>query len=165
MGSSTVLNALQLVSQQHSVANISTRSRCNLHSHQKQVQFAQPHLTHSFPGLLAAYLCASLVMQKQPTKAQKRRQHQADRDAEREAELEAERAEQGESEQAVEDKQLREMLTPLSLTIRAIQVSCFIPRVLLAETPSFVKTWNSVAVRHRHIQHQRTQPSYWTLSN
>ncbi|DBA83091.1 hypothetical protein WJX79_000332 [Trebouxia sp. C0005] len=64
---------------------------------------------------------AETQKQKQPTKAQKRRQHQADRDAEREAELEAERAQQGESEQAVEDKQLREMLTPLGLTIRAIQ--------------------------------------------
>ena len=61
-------------------------------------------------------------MQKQPSKAQKRRQHQAEKDAEREAELEAEHAQQGESEQAVEDKQLREMLTPLGLTIRAIQV-------------------------------------------
>ncbi len=76
-------------------------------------------------------------MQKQPTKAQKSRQHQADRDAERDAKLEVERAQQGESEQAVEDKQLREMLTPLGLTIRAIQVSCFILRVLLAETSSF----------------------------
>lgn len=73
-------------------------------------------------------------MQKQPTKAQKRRQHQADRDAEREAELEAERAQQGESEQAVEDKQLREMLTPLGLTIRAIQVSCFILKYFLLES-------------------------------
>ncbi len=78
-------------------------------------------------------------MQKQPTKAQKRRQHQADRDAEREAELEAERAEQGESEQAVEDRQLREMLTPLGLTIRAIQVSCFMLRFCWQRLQALVK--------------------------
>ena len=60
---------------------------------------------------------------KQPTKAQKRRQHQAEKDAEREAQLEAERAQQGESEQSLEDKQLREILAPLGLTIRAIQVA------------------------------------------
>ena len=101
-------------------------------------------------------------MQKQPTKAQKRRQHQADRDAEREAELEAERAEQGESEQAVEDKQLRAMLTPLGLTIRAIQVSCFILRVSLAESPSFEQFG---ILLHMLVQHQRTQPSYWALSS
>lgn len=61
-------------------------------------------------------------MQKQPTKAQKRRQHQAEREAEREAELDAERAEQGESEKTVEDRELKEMLTPLGLTVRFIQV-------------------------------------------
>ncbi len=102
-------------------------------------------------------------MQKQPTKAQKRRQHQAERDAEREAELEAERAQQGESEQAVEDKQLREMLTPLGLTIRAIQVSCFILRVLLAETPSFDQNFG-ILLQLGNI-HQPSQPSYWTLSS
>ncbi|KAL3147843.1 hypothetical protein ABBQ32_002566 [Trebouxia sp. C0010 RCD-2024] len=59
--------------------------------------------------------------QKQPSKAQKRRQHQAEKEAEREAELEAERAEQGESEQAVEDRELKQMLTPLGLTVRPIQ--------------------------------------------
>ena len=63
-----------------------------------------------------------LTLQKQPTKAQKRRQHQAEKEAEREAELEAERAQHGESEQAIEDKALRDILTPLGLTIRAIQV-------------------------------------------
>lgn len=62
------------------------------------------------------------MMQKQPSKAQKRRQHQAEKEAEREAELEAERAEQGESEQAVEDRELKQMLTPLGLTVRFIQV-------------------------------------------
>lgn len=61
-------------------------------------------------------------MQKQPTKAQKRRQHQAEREAEREAELDAERAEQGESEKTIEDRELKEMLTPLGLTVRFIQV-------------------------------------------
>lgn len=61
-------------------------------------------------------------MQKQPSKAQKRRQHHAEKEAEREAELEAERAEQGESEQAVEDRELKQMLTPLGLTVRPIQV-------------------------------------------
>lgn len=89
-------------------------------------------------------LSVCLLMQKQPTKAQKRRQHQAERDAEREAELEAERAEQGESEQAVEDKQLREMLTPLGLTIRAIQVSSFILKNVLAETASFDQSFGSL---------------------
>ena len=62
------------------------------------------------------------MLQKQPTKAQKRRQHQADREAEREAELEAERAEQGESEKSIEDRELKEMLTPLGLSVRVIQV-------------------------------------------
>ena len=62
------------------------------------------------------------MLQKQPTKAQKRRQHQAEREAEREAELEAERAEQGESEKTIEDRELKEMLTPLGLTVRFIQV-------------------------------------------
>lgn len=61
-------------------------------------------------------------MQKQPTKAQKRRQHQAEREAEREAELDAERAEQGDSKKTVEDRELKEMLTPLGLTVRFIQV-------------------------------------------
>ena len=62
------------------------------------------------------------MLQKQPTKAQKRRQHQAEREAEREAELEAERAEQGESEKTIEDRELKEMLAPLGLTYRFIQV-------------------------------------------
>lgn len=62
------------------------------------------------------------MLQKQPTKAQKRRQHQAEREAEREAELDAERAEQGESEKAIEDRKLKEILTPLGLSVRFIQV-------------------------------------------
>lgn len=65
------------------------------------------------------------MLQKQPTKAQKRRQHHAEKEAEREAELEAERAQQGESEKAVEDRELKQMLTPLGLTVRFIQVSHF----------------------------------------
>lgn len=62
------------------------------------------------------------MLQKQRTKAQKRRQHQAEREAGRAAELEAERAEQGESEKSIEDRELKEMLTPLGLTVRFIQV-------------------------------------------
>ena len=60
--------------------------------------------------------------QKQPTKAQKRRAHQEEKEDDREAELEAERAQQGESEKDIEAKQLQEMLSPLGLSIREIQV-------------------------------------------
>ena len=62
------------------------------------------------------------MLQKQPTKAQKRWQHQAEREAEREAELEAERAEQGESEKSIEVRELKGMLTPLGLSVHFIQV-------------------------------------------
>ena len=90
------------------------------------------------------------MAQKQPTKAKKRRQHQAERDAEREAELDAERAQQGESEQAVEDRKLREMLTPLGLTIRAIQVIVPWPESILHATAS-VNTF--VLVQHTLNDH------------
>lgn len=61
-------------------------------------------------------------LQKQLSRAQKRRNQQAEKEAEREAELAAERDQQGESEKSAEARQLREMLNPLGLTIREIQV-------------------------------------------
>lgn len=65
---------------------------------------------------------AALLLQKQPSRAQKRRSQQAEKEAEREAELTAEKAQQGESGKSAEARQLRELLTPLGLTIREIQV-------------------------------------------
>lgn len=63
-----------------------------------------------------------VLMQKQPSRAQKRRTQQAEKEAEREAELAAERGGQGESEKAAEARQLRDMLAPLGLAVREIQV-------------------------------------------
>lgn len=58
--------------------------------------------------------------QKKPTKSQRKKAERAQKEAEREARIAAELAEMGDTERVLEERELREQLRPLGLTIREI---------------------------------------------